>query len=1418
MDDELERTQDNAGTEVRSGPGSRAQLGDWAQSLRAKAGRARSAVSPWVQGLLSREAVSQESQGTARSPRGGWVRRGRHTALTQHHTQALLNRVSRKPEAGRVWRPDVGSVSPGTFARFAGEIAQRFPSVAQKYRLEVPESVGEEGDLTLAPVGILVRGAVPAYTRPAGAGPAAQRAETQPGPPSPQPSPPPRPSVQQQAVARAPRQFQRKPGVRAVSRVEEITPGATTPVRAEPVEARQKEPPAAAELPQEGDGAFEPAAEHDLLAPPDAVPPDLPSEAASLPVGQPEVQEPSGIEEAGPSPPPRTGVRPSEPVRRAPLPADGRTAPDSSGRPTPPVASRPAKAASDIAPVPLAPPARTPVVQRDVGTGVPEAHPPQAEPSAAADSAAGVVRPEGDSPPFALAPPFPETVTPVEEDLRRKQEPAVSTLTPPVSETVTPVEELPSAVEEDLRRTQESAVSTLTPPVSETVTPVEELPSAVEEDLRRTQESAVSTLTPPVPEPMAAAEGPPSPVAGVLRRMQEPAVSTRTQTSPDAPVPAGRPAPPQTGGLRLETEPTARTPAPDVPGAVRLAEEPAPGAPESEIVIPVDDVAAAREPVVQESAISPPTAEAPEKGGRLPGTVQRPIIEEDRPSPRQSASLPRLEEVSGRPVEMPRSPSATTPPPEVLASPEPATGPQAQPRRSPAPDSVSIEVLAVQREAEDVRPSVAGDHPPLGRTPLPAPPILGEAPQLLPAPKEAEPPVVQGSEATPPQPRPPEAWPARRESEGERTTPTAEQPPPLAALPPLEIEGPVSMAEPAPPEPEPPLAATYPADRLAAEIGEPQVPAAPRESDEVSPPALREAIPAPPVSGPLEPSGPAGAPPVEAGTVRRAVVLPREAGPSTRRVVEAVALSLEAEPPAAEPAVVPRLAEAPLAPPERLEAEHTRPEPMGGVTEVPLPRTDVVPIAREPEQVAPSTREAAEPRGQPVQRWADTSPPAEEVPPEPEPYVGPLPPESHRLRAEPFVRGDASQATQVAPPAPASLEQPAVPFAAQAVPAGRPAPPSWAEAEPGVPTLTAVQPEVEEGSVLADSIRARAIEGVAEPAAILPLEAAPVPLEEAPARPLVVAPPSEPGHPLRAPADPDRPVTPSVQRAAREAAAPPAGLQRPEPEPTERDEAGEIPTTVQPAVEAAGLPTTERGGLHSEVTRPQMPGTAGIEKPAPELGADFIARAASRGRMLLTEPMWPQSPVPGVETAPSREPWISGVPARQGQSPGEPAALLRSMRPPAALPGKRPATPVGWIESPVQEPVLAGKPEAEERPVEQPQPSRGVAPGAPAPVGIVAAKQVPSGLGRAAAWHEPLPLAPVVRSTPAEALQRQPERISPGPVTVQLDIEEPPEPAAEPEQQGEARTPAQDLEALAREVYPVIKRMLAIERERTWSR
>lgn len=198
--------------------------GDLVQAVLARTNWARMVLSPWVQRSLPAHAEPTKMQ-LAYGNIG--IGRRRQTAFSEQHTYALLNRVARKVQESRVWRPDVGSVAPATFDRFASEVIERYRPISDKYLVRSPEESAEYGDdLTLTP-------GAPMGVSPMPSSFPSPRLPTSESPPPPivqrTPSSPVTP-----AARRSSRTVQRPQSVRAFSRVEEITPGGKMPVESMP--------------------------------------------------------------------------------------------------------------------------------------------------------------------------------------------------------------------------------------------------------------------------------------------------------------------------------------------------------------------------------------------------------------------------------------------------------------------------------------------------------------------------------------------------------------------------------------------------------------------------------------------------------------------------------------------------------------------------------------------------------------------------------------------------------------------------------------------------------------------------------------------------------------------------------------------------------------------------------------------------------------------------------------------------------------------------------------------------------------------------------------------------------------------------------------------------------------------------------
>lgn len=102
-----------------------------ASSVRGRVQGIRRSLSPWVRGRLRSRRAS------------GSVDRGR--TITFVRTGRLVKRVQRVVDRSVVWRPDIGSLEPAMVARFSDRIVNRFPSIADKYRVQSSDAGPEDG-------------------------------------------------------------------------------------------------------------------------------------------------------------------------------------------------------------------------------------------------------------------------------------------------------------------------------------------------------------------------------------------------------------------------------------------------------------------------------------------------------------------------------------------------------------------------------------------------------------------------------------------------------------------------------------------------------------------------------------------------------------------------------------------------------------------------------------------------------------------------------------------------------------------------------------------------------------------------------------------------------------------------------------------------------------------------------------------------------------------------------------------------------------------------------------------------------------------------------------------------------------------------------------------------------------------------
>ncbi len=1274
MDEELERTEDMADTESRNGSEGSRQLGDWARSLRAKAERSRSVVSPWVQGLLSRAVARQDIRDELRPAPGGQFGSLRQVALTQHHTRALTQRVSRKAQSARVWHPDAGAVSPRTFAEFAGEVVQRFPSMAQKYAIEVPESVGEEDDLVLAPVGVVVRGAAPAY-----AGQPAGSPETQPRRPPPATDAVPGTPVRRRPVARAPRQIQRAPGVRPVSRVEEITPGAKTPVSADSQRMEQVEPDAALEVPEAEDWMAEPDSEPEEVTADAATLEDVPAEPADMPGVEPAVRSVPSTESAAESRPLAEARRPGEglpsgAVRRAPLPAERATPPDGL-----PASEEPG--ITDVEPAPPVSDLTRLRAREDHATPVARAAPPQS-----------------------------------------KETPATPAPGPDVG----------------------------LPPLLSRDDGVVEAPAVQREVVDAGPTPGVRAVPAPVAD-SAALQGP-EVVAGETVRPEAATESGATRfegpesLQPDVPLPQPEPVQRDTDA-EVEGATDALTPAAEEPSPLEVDGPALPGARSAG-----EPLETRAEPAAQTIQPTVPAVQREAVAGSL---------------------LPESDEVPDAPVSTPPEPT-TTLPAELGQPPSPAAAPRrVADEPSPAPEVV---MPKDSLPVPEVHPPVQAEVPQAGEPEASDVQRAAESPiqEAVVKPESPEAAVSEVAEVTEdallePEPAGP-GWPRPVTEAGIAEVEALSPGPGLARLP--EADAPA----------EPTVAREAPLEPVRSETGRP------RFLREAEAPEVR-AVPA---DIGTEPSPDAAMPP--APTMAEAVPLEPELSETDRPAVE----------PEAAPPVQPSLTE--------------------GLT--------VAARGPEPGLISRRAEEGVGPRGLPARQEAVQAPSLPEAiapdrPPEPR---------SPRPQAEPEPGAE---------PEVSLSEHAAVESAARQPLQEAPAAPEAVETEEELPISVGVQPAA------ADSVPVRAI------------EAAQARLE--PAEPVLAADgfPSEGRIPEPAAAELAPKAAPQVQRLTEELGASPPQAVQPEPpgagpEPVVvpgagREVAEERPSRAVPPSKREEKPAVPPSDAIQPPRVTQVQRAEDAEMPAAGLGADMVARAEARRRMPLSQPMRPLSQRPETKVVEPREPstgWTAAEsepsrPAPTLLSRAEPVGLQRSLQPPAAAREAEEDRPSSALAGTGEAAELAawpfGQDEApelfpageESRPTHIPslprslsramrgEPREDLAGGVawrPAPSSGSPTPQVPAEPAAATLQREPLPLPPVIRPAPVEVAQREPVSISPGPVTVQLEIGEPPEPTAEPEQKTEPQVPTVDLEALARQVYPVIKRMLAIERERVWSR
>jgi hypothetical protein len=756
----------------------------------------------------------------------------------------------------------------------------------------------------------------------------------------------------------------------------------------------------------------------------------------------------------------------------------------------------------------------------------------------------------------------------------------------------------------------------------------------------------------------------------------------------------------------------------------------------------------------------PTAAEPPRAGQPAQPQVQRMPAE-----PPKARRLARTLPPGSRPVSRVEE---VLPGVEATPTAETSLQTQAEPQTPPAVGMEPPPLPAVQRRAteaapvptQEAPPAEASSLPPVQRQLEPGPALTLEE-EAAPAPPSVgvEPPRPSaGREVTPPavQRRTAEVMPAPEQPYG------TEEAPPAAVTPPAGREMPVVQRRVEP-------------DLPPAPAGEP--PAA-----EARPPGPPSALETRPIQRRVAEEAPTQAPTVaEAGPPAQVEASRSALPPVQRKMVE----EAPAQPPA-------HAGEAPQGGPDMPLVQRR------GAEAAPSPAQ--LPHEQEDEQEAPPAAEAGssgQPDVPPVQRQVADEAPA-------------LAP-AHAGQERPAAPPGGLDMPLVQRQGP-EVESPATPPAIEAAPPGRPerplvqrqtsvAAPPPAQQPPEEEAAPSVPPDVEETAPAGPEMPL-AQRQVAE--ASPPIPAQPPRQEEAPpaahehkeGEPLVpvseAAPPHEgtaaesPVAPAASEAPPRQaPEMPLVQRQ-------PAGAR---PDKEEKEEVSPTAEAKPPSPPAGGpeLPLVQRSpreGIPQAETGP-----AQVHGPAADLEGEVMARAASWTHLPLIEPP-PPAQAEAIRTKPVEQTAILPQARVQAYPEGSPE--------PSALTPSRPETP----PKPGQRPPAGGLP-------------------------------AQTGWTWAAATELPLP-PPLQRSVaPARTasttwIQRQPEAAAPSPVVtprperiVQREGEEPPSqptagegtsPAVTPPQPTEGESAPPNLDSLARQIYPLIKRMLAVERERKWGR
>jgi hypothetical protein len=584
---------------------------------------------------------------------------------------------------------------------------------------------------------------------------------------------------------------------------------------------------------------------------------------------------------------------------------------------------------------------------------------------------------------------------------------------------------------------------------------------------------------------------------------------------------------------------------------------------------------------------------------------------------------------------------------------------------------------------------------------------------------------------------------------------------------------------------------------------------------EAAPPGLpvvmREAEPEPPEVPPSEEPPAAETPPVAAEVKEPRPEQPPGREPPAPPGPPTVMREMESEP------------TAPLSPeegpPPISEVPPSVAEPPPGAAEEPRPGPPLVEREEPPVAEAPSAAaEPSLPSPPVVMREAELGLP-EAPPPEEELPVAEAP----------------AVAAEAPPPGPAAVMREAEPELPEAPPPEEESPVAEAPAAAAEPELPEAPPPEEEPSLEAPAVAAEApptgppdIMREAEPE----LPEAPPPEEEPLAAevPSVAAEAPAPGPPVvmrevepelsEGPPLEEEPPLAEIPSVAAEAPplSPPAVMREAEPELSEAPPPEEVP----PVVIEAGPPSPPVV-MREEVT--ELPKAPSPEQEPP------VAEAEAPGPPVIQRQVAPEPPPEAAEAqAPPAE---EAPPSREVPAPApRPAVAEPLTEPPAGLEEEVLARAQARAHLPLTEPLRPARgvePELEEERVEaaedlrRPLPPTQVAMPRPPQVQARFGEEGAVGVVRTGRPEVPLPLAP--QPPAGELVQREPLAISMDlapPLrrveVVQRDVAVEEEEETSITEAPGVEEPKANLDDLARQIYPIIKRMLAVERERWFSR